>query len=177
MFRWSIGFFIASICAATLGFSDIAVAFADIGKVLFFIFLTLFVIAVSFRNRATSDYLDAVGPYCEQCDERMEDVEDLENINENQADRISKLVIKLNKRKNQIVFWQGKFTMVKNENNKIRRFNQQLAEENMELQRRLADTINQASSDQANYTEQIMILKTAYNDMTEKAADTVRQSS
>jgi len=42
MLKWSIVFFIISIIAGLLGFTDIAVGTAAIAKVLFFIFITLF---------------------------------------------------------------------------------------------------------------------------------------
>jgi uncharacterized membrane protein YtjA (UPF0391 family) len=44
--RWAIGFFIIAIIAAIFGFGGIAVAAAGIAKVLFFIFLVLFLVAL-----------------------------------------------------------------------------------------------------------------------------------
>lgn len=46
MLRWALAFFIIAITAAILGFGGIAVAAAGIAKVLFFIFLVLFLIAL-----------------------------------------------------------------------------------------------------------------------------------
>ena len=43
MLRWAIIFFIVSIIAALFGFTGIAVASAGIAKILFFIFLVIFV--------------------------------------------------------------------------------------------------------------------------------------
>lgn len=48
MLRWSIAFFIIAIIAAVLGFGGIAAGAASIAKVLFFIFLTLFVVTLLF---------------------------------------------------------------------------------------------------------------------------------
>ncbi|MGH7839030.1 MAG: DUF1328 domain-containing protein [Candidatus Binataceae bacterium] len=46
MLRWAIGFFIIALIAAVLGFGGIAVAAAGIAKLLFYIFLVLFLIAL-----------------------------------------------------------------------------------------------------------------------------------
>jgi uncharacterized membrane protein YtjA (UPF0391 family) len=48
MLRWSVIFFIIAIIAAIFGFGGISEGAADIAKVLFFIFLALFVIAILF---------------------------------------------------------------------------------------------------------------------------------
>lgn len=42
MLRWALGFFIVALLAAVLGFTGIAVAAAGIAKIIFFIFLVLF---------------------------------------------------------------------------------------------------------------------------------------
>lgn len=46
MLRWAIAFFIIAIIAAVLGFGGIAVAASGIAKILFYIFLVLFLIAL-----------------------------------------------------------------------------------------------------------------------------------
>jgi uncharacterized membrane protein YtjA (UPF0391 family) len=46
MLRWALGFFVVALLAAVLGFSGIAVASAGIAKILFFIFLVLFLISL-----------------------------------------------------------------------------------------------------------------------------------
>jgi uncharacterized membrane protein YtjA (UPF0391 family) len=46
MLRWAIAFFIIAIIAAIFGFGGIAVAAAGIAKILFFIFLVLFLVAL-----------------------------------------------------------------------------------------------------------------------------------
>jgi len=46
MLRWSLGFFVVALIAAVLGFTGIAVAAAGIAKILFFLFLVLFLIPV-----------------------------------------------------------------------------------------------------------------------------------
>ena len=46
MLRWSLGFFVVALIAAVLGFTGIAVAAAGIAKILFFLFLVLFLITV-----------------------------------------------------------------------------------------------------------------------------------
>jgi uncharacterized membrane protein YtjA (UPF0391 family) len=48
MLRWSIIFFVIAIIAAIFGFGGIAEGAASIAKVLFFIFLALFIIAILF---------------------------------------------------------------------------------------------------------------------------------
>jgi uncharacterized membrane protein YtjA (UPF0391 family) len=48
MLRWSVIFFVIAIIAAIFGFGGIAEGAADIAKVLFFVFLALFVIAILF---------------------------------------------------------------------------------------------------------------------------------
>jgi len=46
MLRWAIAFFIVAIVAAIFGFGGIAVAAAGMAKILFFIFLVLFLVAL-----------------------------------------------------------------------------------------------------------------------------------
>lgn len=46
MLRWALGFFIVALIAAVLGFSGIAVAAAGIAKILFYIFLILFLVSL-----------------------------------------------------------------------------------------------------------------------------------
>jgi uncharacterized membrane protein YtjA (UPF0391 family) len=46
MLRWALAFFIIALIAAVLGFGGIAVAAAGIAKILFFIFLVLFLVAL-----------------------------------------------------------------------------------------------------------------------------------
>jgi uncharacterized membrane protein YtjA (UPF0391 family) len=48
MLRWSVIFFVIAIIAAIFGFGGIAEGAADIAKVLFFIFLALFILATLF---------------------------------------------------------------------------------------------------------------------------------
>lgn len=48
MLRWSVIFFVIAIIAAIFGFGGIAEGAASIAKVLFFIFLVLFVITILF---------------------------------------------------------------------------------------------------------------------------------
>jgi uncharacterized membrane protein YtjA (UPF0391 family) len=42
MLRWALGFFIVALVAALLGFTGIAIAAAGIAKILFYLFLILF---------------------------------------------------------------------------------------------------------------------------------------
>jgi uncharacterized membrane protein YtjA (UPF0391 family) len=44
--RWALGFFVIALIAAVLGFGGIAVAAAGIAKIIFFLFLVLFVVAL-----------------------------------------------------------------------------------------------------------------------------------
>jgi uncharacterized membrane protein YtjA (UPF0391 family) len=46
MLRWSLIFFIISLIAAALGYGGIAAESAEIAKVLFFIFLAIFVVTL-----------------------------------------------------------------------------------------------------------------------------------
>lgn len=46
MLRWALGFFIVALIAAVLGFTGIAVAAAGIAKILFFVFLVLFLFSL-----------------------------------------------------------------------------------------------------------------------------------
>ena len=45
MLNWALGFLIVAIIAAVFGFGGIAAASIDIAKILFFVFIILFVIA------------------------------------------------------------------------------------------------------------------------------------
>lgn len=51
MLRWSVIFFVIAIIAAIFGFGGIAEGVASIAKVLYFIFLALFIIAILFWGR------------------------------------------------------------------------------------------------------------------------------
>jgi uncharacterized membrane protein YtjA (UPF0391 family) len=46
MLRWALIFFIVAIVAAIFGFTGIAVASAEVAKILFYIFLVLFLLAL-----------------------------------------------------------------------------------------------------------------------------------
>jgi uncharacterized membrane protein YtjA (UPF0391 family) len=46
MLRWALAFFVIAIIAAVLGFGGIAVAAAGIAKILFYIFIVLFLVAL-----------------------------------------------------------------------------------------------------------------------------------
>jgi uncharacterized membrane protein YtjA (UPF0391 family) len=46
MLRWALGFFVVALVAALLGFGGIAVAAAGIAKILFYIFLILFLVTL-----------------------------------------------------------------------------------------------------------------------------------
>lgn len=54
MLNWALTFFVIALLAAILGFGGIAVAAAGIAKLLFFIFLVLFVVSLigHFARRA-----------------------------------------------------------------------------------------------------------------------------
>ena len=51
MLYWAVVFFIVSMIAALFGFTGIAIAFAGIAKILFFVFVVLFVITLIFGWR------------------------------------------------------------------------------------------------------------------------------
>ena len=46
MLYWAIVFFVISLIAALFGFTGIAIAFAGIAKILFFIFVVLFILTL-----------------------------------------------------------------------------------------------------------------------------------
>jgi uncharacterized membrane protein YtjA (UPF0391 family) len=46
MLRWALGFFVVALLAAILGFGGIAVAAAGIAKIIFYIFVALFLISL-----------------------------------------------------------------------------------------------------------------------------------
>ena len=46
LLRWAIGFFIVALIAAVLGFGGVAVAAAGIAKIIFYLFVLLFVLAL-----------------------------------------------------------------------------------------------------------------------------------
>lgn len=49
MLRWSIAFFLIALVAAVFGFGAIAAGAATIGRVLFFVFLVLFLLSLIVR--------------------------------------------------------------------------------------------------------------------------------
>jgi len=51
MLYWALVFFVISLIAALFGFTGVAIAFAGIAKILFFIFVVLFVITLIFGWR------------------------------------------------------------------------------------------------------------------------------
>ena len=51
MLYWAIVFFVISLIAALFGFTGIAIAFAGIAKILFFIFVVLFILTLIFGWR------------------------------------------------------------------------------------------------------------------------------
>jgi uncharacterized membrane protein YtjA (UPF0391 family) len=51
MFRWSLTFFIVAIIAAVFGFGGLAAGAASIGKILFFLFIVLFLLTLAFGDR------------------------------------------------------------------------------------------------------------------------------
>ena len=54
MLNWAVTFFVIAIVAAVLGFTNIAGSAIDIAKILFFLFLVLFVLSLIFGRRARS---------------------------------------------------------------------------------------------------------------------------
>jgi uncharacterized membrane protein YtjA (UPF0391 family) len=46
MLRWALAFFVVALIAALLGFGGIAIAAAGIAKILFYVFLILFLVAL-----------------------------------------------------------------------------------------------------------------------------------
>lgn len=46
MLRWALGFFVFALIAAVLGFTGLALAAAGIAKILFYLFLILFLVTM-----------------------------------------------------------------------------------------------------------------------------------
>ena len=44
LFKWAVVFFVVSLIAALFGFTDIAAATADVARILFYIFLVIFIV-------------------------------------------------------------------------------------------------------------------------------------
>ena len=53
MLRWTVIFLVVAIIAAVFGFGGIAVGAASIAKILFFIFIVLFLLSMIFGRSAT----------------------------------------------------------------------------------------------------------------------------
>ena len=51
MLRWALGFLIVAIIAAIFGFGNIAEGATDIARILFFVFLVLFVVSLVLGRR------------------------------------------------------------------------------------------------------------------------------
>jgi len=51
MARWSLSFFIIALIAAVFGFAGIAASLMSIGKILFYIFIVLFLLSIIFGKR------------------------------------------------------------------------------------------------------------------------------
>jgi uncharacterized membrane protein YtjA (UPF0391 family) len=51
MLRWTVTFLVIALIAALFGFTGIAVGAASIAKVLFYLFLILFVVSLLFGNK------------------------------------------------------------------------------------------------------------------------------
>ena len=51
MLRWAVVFLIVAIIAAVFGFGGIAAAATDIARILFFVFLVLFIVALILGRR------------------------------------------------------------------------------------------------------------------------------
>jgi uncharacterized membrane protein YtjA (UPF0391 family) len=46
MLRWAIGFFVVALLAGLLGFTGTAIAFAGVAKILFYVFVVLFLVSL-----------------------------------------------------------------------------------------------------------------------------------
>jgi uncharacterized membrane protein YtjA (UPF0391 family) len=44
LLKWAVVFFVVSLIAALFGFTDVAAATADVAKILFYIFLVIFIV-------------------------------------------------------------------------------------------------------------------------------------
>jgi uncharacterized membrane protein YtjA (UPF0391 family) len=61
MLSWILLFLILMIISGDLGFSGLAAAFAGIAKILFFVFLVLFAVALIFGRRRPASPADTLG--------------------------------------------------------------------------------------------------------------------
>ncbi|MBX9626192.1 MAG: DUF1328 domain-containing protein [Gemmataceae bacterium] len=57
MLRWALMFLVVALVAALFGFTNVAGTSMDIAKILFFVFLVLFVVSLVFGSRATREPL------------------------------------------------------------------------------------------------------------------------
>lgn len=55
MLRWALMFLVVALVAALFGFTNVAGTSMDIAKILFFVFLVLFVVSLVFGSRASRD--------------------------------------------------------------------------------------------------------------------------
>ena len=55
MLRWALMFLVVALVAALFGFTNVAGTSMDIAKILFFVFLVLFVVSLVFGSRTTRD--------------------------------------------------------------------------------------------------------------------------
>ena len=55
MLRWALMFLVVALVAALFGFTNVAGTSMDIAKILFFVFLVLFVVSLVFGGRASRD--------------------------------------------------------------------------------------------------------------------------
>lgn len=53
MLRWALMFLVVALVAALFGFTNVAGTSMDIAKILFFVFLVLFVVSLVFGSRTT----------------------------------------------------------------------------------------------------------------------------
>lgn len=54
MIRWSLGFFVIATAAAIFGFGGIAAGAASLAKVLFFVFIVLFLLSLFFKRSSAT---------------------------------------------------------------------------------------------------------------------------
>ena len=56
LLKWALVFFVVSIIAALFGFTDIAAATADVARILFYIFLVIFIVLLVLGLVVSEDF-------------------------------------------------------------------------------------------------------------------------
>lgn len=143
MLRWTLVFLTIALVIGTFAFTDVysSAVLGHIAKAYTILSVTIAILVTIWALTTKFSLTDSI-----------DDVW-------NEEQRIEHLTVKLAEANKRSQFWEGKFRTVKQENNRIRRYNHQIGEDLGEASNRLADVINQASTDQKRYEAEIAELK------------------